>query len=125
MIKILFAVFLFLHGIAHLVGFVVPWRIMRVEEMPYKTTLLAGKIDVGDWGIKATGLIWFILATGFFLLGLNVFFKWYEGEVIPYILSLLSLVMCVLGWPDAKIGIAANLFIVSFLIWNHYHPLPI
>ena len=58
----LLAAFFVLHGIAHGVGFVVPWRLMEVEETAYSTTLLAGRWDVGDVGIRLVGLLW--LATG-------------------------------------------------------------
>jgi hypothetical protein len=37
--QIVLAVFLFAHGFVHLVGFVVPWRIANLKEMPYKTTV--------------------------------------------------------------------------------------
>ena len=39
------AVVLVAHGVAHLIGFVVPWRLMTLPEMPYKTTLFAGRLD--------------------------------------------------------------------------------
>jgi hypothetical protein len=34
---------LIVHGIAHRIGFLVPWRIAKLEEAPYKTTLLNGR----------------------------------------------------------------------------------
>lgn len=30
------------HGVIHLIGFVVPWRLADVEGSPYRTTVLAG-----------------------------------------------------------------------------------
>lgn len=53
--EIALAGFLLLHGVAHLVGFAVPWRLVRSEEVPYKTTILSGTVDVGDVGIRILG----------------------------------------------------------------------
>lgn len=46
MLGILAAIGLILHGLIHLFGFVVPWRITMEEQ--YSTTLFAGKLDVGE-----------------------------------------------------------------------------
>lgn len=50
------ALILFGHGFAHLVGFVVPWRMTTLPQMPYKTTVLADAIDVGNAGIRVVAL---------------------------------------------------------------------
>ena len=45
------------HGIAHTAGFAVAWRLTASSEIPYHTTLLNGRLDVGDGGGRiATGL---------------------------------------------------------------------
>jgi hypothetical protein len=41
-------IFLIAHGIAHLVGFVVSWRIGTLEGAVYKTTILGGMVDHPD-----------------------------------------------------------------------------
>ena len=40
------------HGIAHLPGFAVPWRLMTSAELPYKTTAFGGAIEIGDTGAR-------------------------------------------------------------------------
>ena len=54
--RLFFAVFLLMHGIAHLVGFVVPWKLAEMEDAPYKTTIFLDKIDLGDTGIRINGV---------------------------------------------------------------------
>ena len=49
--RIALGIFLILHGVAHLPGFVVPWRLANIKDVPYKTTLLSGRFDIGDAGI--------------------------------------------------------------------------
>jgi hypothetical protein len=60
------------HAIAHLVGFLVPWKVLELEEIPYKTTLLAGRIDVADNGIRVVGILWLFVAIAFTASGAGV-----------------------------------------------------
>src|SRR3989304_1591381 len=55
------------HGLIHLIGFVVPWKIAAPEGFSYKTTILAGRLDLGDGGIRFVGVLW-LLATVVFVL---------------------------------------------------------
>jgi hypothetical protein len=52
------AALLLAHGIAHVPGFAVPWRLLSTPEMPYTTTILAGRWDVGAIGIRGVGIAW-------------------------------------------------------------------
>ena len=48
------AFLLFAHGVAHVVGFLIYWRLIpEGQSWTYKTTLLGGLVDVGDAGIRA------------------------------------------------------------------------
>lgn len=109
------SIFFIAHGIAHLVGFVVPWRIATMEEMPYKTSILNGKLTLGDNGIRIYGLFWLILAMAFLVLATAILLHqgWWV-TVSPY-LAFSSLLFCLLSWPDARIGILINLLIIFLL----------
>lgn len=48
--NIVLALLLFGHGLAHLPGFLAFWKLATFKEMPYKTAILAGNINVGDFG---------------------------------------------------------------------------
>jgi hypothetical protein len=52
-----FSLFLVLHGIAHLPGFLVPWRLAAPAEMRY-TTVLGGSADLGRVGIRIVSILW-------------------------------------------------------------------
>jgi hypothetical protein len=110
------AIVLLIHGFAHLVGFVVPWRIAKLEEAPYKTTLLGGKLDVGDAGIRILGLVWLLVAVAFFVSGIALLFAsgWWWSYTL--IVAGISLVLCVLGLPDSKFGIPINVAILGYLL---------
>ena len=113
---IIFGIFLIAHGIAHLVGFVTYWKIASFEEMPYKTTLLADRMDIGDVGIRIVGVLWLLTGLAFAVLGVGVIALqpwWYP--LVLY-LVLFSLVMCILGWPDARFGVLINVILLVLLV---------
>jgi hypothetical protein len=110
------AIILLIHGIAHLVGFVVPWRIAKLEEAPYKTTLMGGRLDVGDAGIRIVGVVWLLIALAFFVSGTALLFLsgWWWSYTL--VVAAISLVLCVLGLPDSKFGIPINVVILGYLL---------
>jgi hypothetical protein len=108
------SVLLLVHGFAHVVGFVGPWH--PGENVAYKTTLFAGRIDVGDGGIKIVGLLWMLAALAFAVAGCSAFagLPWWPSFAL--LVSLVSLAMCVAGWPDTKVGAAVNAGLVVILL---------
>ncbi len=118
MIRIVVAILLIGHGLVHLLGFVVPWRLASLEEMPYKTTLLAGTLDVGATGIRAVGLLWLLAAIGFVAAGVAVLtlHPWWGSITLG--VTLFSLALCVLGWPDARFGLLINVAILAYLFFE-------
>lgn len=108
MLRLALAVFMALHGIAHFVGFAVPWRLLEAEEMPYATTLLGGRLDVGDAGIKGVGLVWLVLGIAFVGAGVMTGLDRAGWPRLVLLVSAVSLVWSVLGWPAARIGVAVN-----------------
>jgi hypothetical protein len=113
--QIIIAIVLFIHGFAHLVGFVVPWKITTLEEVPYKTTILNGKIDFGNVGIRIVGIAWLIIALAFFICCYLIFSQNPKWFIFVNVTILISFILCILGWPDSKIGVFANFFILLVL----------
>ncbi len=110
----LFALLLIAHGIAHLVGFVVPFGLMAVPDLAARTTIFGGALDVGDAGAKAVGIVWLALALGFCASGASVLAGWWDVVWVVR-LAAISLVFCLVGWPDARIGLFVNLAIIVAL----------
>lgn len=115
-IRIAVGLYLVVHGFAHLVGFVVPWKIATLEEEPYKTTLICGTIEVGDVGIRIVGFLWLAVAVAFFAAALGSFMLQAWWRPLTFYLSIVSLILCILGLPGAKIGILANVVIFAYLL---------
>lgn len=115
-VRIILAGLLLAHATAHLVGFVVPWRLATLAEMPYRTTVLGGALDLGPVGVRIYGLLWLALALAFFVAGAALLFSagwWYRLTLIT---AGWSLVMCVAGWPDTRIGVFLNLALLALAI---------
>jgi hypothetical protein len=106
--RIAIAVIMTLHGIAHLVGFAVPWRLAALPGGIYPTTLLAGRVAVGEAGMRAVGVVWLLLALGFVAVALGAVLEragWVQAAVG---VALVSLMWTLVGWPDARIGAVVN-----------------
>ena len=114
--RIALAIILIGHGVAHLVGFVVPWRIAKLEDMPPKTTLLAGRLDIGQEGIRIVGVLWLLAAIAFAVSGISLAFQtpWWPPFTVAT--AAFSLVLAVLGWPDSRIGVVVDAVILAYLL---------
>lgn len=106
------------HGIAHLVGFVSSWRIAELAELPYKTTIVGGRLDVGDVGARLVGLLWLIAALMFIAAAAGVAMQAQWAARLTAFVVAVSLALCVAGWPDARLGVPVNLALVALLLVN-------
>jgi hypothetical protein len=113
-LRLAIGVFLIAHGIAHLAGFVVPWQLMKSPDLPYRTTIFGGAIDVGVVGIKIVGILWLLLAIAVAGLGTS-----YLANRMSYPAAFgvvgASLLMSIAGWPDARIGVVINVVLLAVL----------
>jgi hypothetical protein len=112
--RIAVGIYLLVHGFCHFVGFLVPWKIITSKEEPYKTTLLAGALDVGDLGIRLVGVLWLLAGLAIITAGVGALASWPWWRGATFALALTSLVLCVFGLPGAKIGILANLLLLAY-----------
>lgn len=69
MLPLIIGIFFILHGLVHLLWFVVPWRITTVDGLPYSTRVLGQRFDVGDTGIRMVGLLWLAATLGWVIAG--------------------------------------------------------
>jgi hypothetical protein len=113
--RFVLAFFLLAHGVAHLAGFVSSWKFATLAELPYKTTVFSGRVDVGDAGIRVMGALWLLAALAFLVAAIAVATE--AGWAVRFTLAgiIASLMLCVVGWPDARIGVAVNVGLVLLL----------
>lgn len=115
MLRWTLSVIFIVHGFSHLVGFVVPWGIGEVKDAPYKTTLLADAIDVGDTGIRAFGVLWLMAALAFVLAGFACLTSQTWWVAFATWAAAFSLALSILGWPESRIGVIVDFLILALL----------
>ncbi len=113
--RILLAVLMGVHRIAHLPGFLASWQIGRVEGLVYKTTVLSGHLDLGHAGIRTVALLWLFASLGFLLAASGAILGRSFWLPCAAIVATSSLVLSVLSWPDSRIGVAVNLVVLALL----------
>ncbi|MFC1726411.1 ABC transporter permease [candidate division KSB1 bacterium] len=116
MVRIIVSVILALHGLIHLLGFVVYLKIAEVKDLPYKTTIFAGRINLGESGIKVIGILWMLAALGFVVSTVGVFGLTGWWQAVTLYVTIFSLLVTVSGIPDSVFGAAVNVIILAYLI---------
>jgi hypothetical protein len=116
MIRVILALFLILHGLVHLLWFIVPWHLMTVEGLPYSTKIVAGRLDIGDSGIRFVGLLWALATLAFIVAGVGLLFSTSWWFVITVGATLFSLCLSVLAWPDSRWSALIDILILAILL---------
>lgn len=119
--RVTLAILMFLHGLAHLVGFVGSWRLVESAELPYKTTVLAGRVDLGDGGVRVMGVLWLAAAIMFCVVAVGALTHrtWWPAAATS--VALVSLALSAVAWPEARVGVPVNLAILaSIMLGRHF-----
>lgn len=106
--------FLVLHGAIHLLGTVVYMRFAEIDGFGFKTTVLGGKVDLGESGIRVFGALWLLPALGFSLAAMSLWLGW---PWIPSLVAsaLVSLVLTGADWNIAFMGGIADAAILALI----------
>ena len=113
------ALLLLVHGIAHLGEFAGSFRLGLAAEIPYRTTVLHGRVDVGDGGIRLLGVVWLALAVVFVVVGTGAALDttWWVG--VAAVATMTSLLMTLLDTPRTHIGLWMNIGILAALLLSY------
>ena len=116
-ITVIAAAILFLHGLIHLMGSAAYLKLAEIEQLPYKTTVLNGRWDLGSSGTTIFGILWAVAAIGFILTAIAFFGNWDWWRFGLIGVTLFSLVLTSLDWSVANAGVIVNLtiFLILFL----------
>jgi hypothetical protein len=110
------AVLLVAHGLIHLMGTAVYLKLGRIEGLPYKTTLLGGRWDLGEEGMLAFGALWVLPAVGFVLAGAALWAGWPAWRPMLVAVAAFSLVLTLLDWASAHAGAVINIVILGAVL---------
>ena len=114
----LFVAALFAHGLAHLVGFLAYTRLWTIRPSAYRSRLLRDRLRIPDPMERALGVVWLLLALGFFVVGSGVGLgrTWWPESAVG--VTLASLVMCLVGLPASWIGALVDVGILLALLFR-------
>lgn len=111
---------IFTHGLIHLIGVVVYWQLAVVNEIPYKTTLLGERWDIGETGTRIFGLLWLLGTFGFVVTAASMAFRTAWWQPVLLVTTLFSLVITILDWDAAKFGAITNIIILIILFVEQF-----
>ena len=113
---IIASIVLFLHGLIHLMGTVAYMRLAVIQQLPYKTTVLGGRWDLGASGTAVYGALWAVAAIGFIVAAAALLIGWQWWQPVLVGVMLLSLALTALDWDVAFAGVILNIAILA-LLW--------
>lgn len=114
-LKLTAALVLALHGLVHLMGTTSYLQLGGLQVLPYKTTLLNGRWDVGAAGMSVYGVLWAAAALGFVVAAVAFWVAWGKWRTLLTGVTLFSLVLTALDSSEAFVGIIVNLIILALL----------
>src|SRR5262245_36004417 len=111
MMRLALGVLMLMHGVAHMVGFAGAWKLKA--GIPYKTTILAGHLTLGDAGIRAFGIAWALVAVAFAVTGAAALSNrsWWIPATL--IVTVASLMLTLVETPEARIGTWVNVALLG------------
>lgn len=109
--RVAIAVFLLLHGLAHLVGFLEPWGLVSetgTHGAARRTGVLLGGRSLTIGLARGSSVLWLAAAGAFSIVAYGVWqgTPWSLGALIAVLI--VSLVLTVVWWPAARIGAGIN-----------------
>src|SRR5688500_16340652 len=113
MVRVLFIALLFIHGLIHLIGFYSEWKLGS-------SSMLSGKtlFALTNNASHVSGVIWLITALTWMTAGILCFLKRDSFWIPAFVAIVLSQLLIIFYWHDAKFGTIANGIILVVVIIN-------
>jgi hypothetical protein len=107
------AVVLALHGLIHVLGFLALWQLAQIDGLPYRTTVIDGRFEIGETGARLLGLAWLVLVPAFLACAYGLFrgARWAVPAIA--LVAAVSLVVSILGLPESRPGLMFDVAILA------------
>jgi hypothetical protein len=116
--RILLAMLLTAHALAHIPEFLVSWRLIADRpDLPYRSTVLGGRVRIGATSRRVLGLLWLLVGFTVGLAAVQLFRNTDDWWGATLVAAATSSVMTAIGWPDSKTGVVINVVVIVFLVW--------
>ena len=114
-LTIIASIVLVLHSLVHLMGTAAYMKLVEIQQLPYKTTVLGGRWDLRPSGTAVYGALWGVAAIGFILTVVALLGGWNWWQPVLVGVTLFSLVLTALDWGAASAGAIINIAILAIL----------
>ena len=113
-LRYLVAVILALHGLIHTLGFAATWGLGQINAIS-STPTFPGGLATGGAVPRLLGVVWLLLAVAFIVaaVGLATTSAWWKALLLAA--TMVSLLLCVAWWSDAKFGLVIDAIILVVL----------
>src|SRR5687768_16300477 len=105
--RLVFTLFLLFHGLLHLPSFITAFSLARINELTGKTLLPLSGIS-----IKIAGILWLFTGLLFTITAIAYLVKKYWWWLAGAIAIIISQVLIIIFWPDAKFGTIINIILL-------------
>lgn len=112
--RLVAALLLALHGMAHLVGFRAAF--WPAPGLPVRSSLFGGLLGVGYFGTRALGVLWLLLALGYLLSAVLFLARHPSWSAVTLGVTCTSAMMCLLFWPEARIGLVIDVVLLAIVL---------
>jgi hypothetical protein len=119
------AIIVGVHGLIHLIGFAVPWRLMTSAEIADPGTALWGRVALSEPMPQVIGLVWLIVAVVLTVaaVGLWTGRGWARSVLAAGAIS--SVPIAVLGLPSTVMGLAVDVALLALVAaWPRTRAVP-
>jgi hypothetical protein len=109
----LFAGFLAAHGVVHVIGFAINWRLASSNELSYTTDVFGGHVDVGTAGIRLIGALWLLAAAAYIYAAILV---WRHSPLAIQVLlgaTALSALLCLTKLSGEWFGLVIDIVLFA------------
>jgi len=114
--KIAFAVYLFIHAMAHGVGVLTVSGLVKDSDQPSEPTFLLTGHEPGSWVLKAASVFWLLGLIGFVVAGIGVINEadWAMTALVGA--TVLSTILSIIWVKAAPFGLVANLIVIAIML---------
>ncbi|MFN8630913.1 MAG: hypothetical protein U0838_11530 [Chloroflexota bacterium] len=116
MARRIFAVFVGIHGIIHLLGVLPAWRLPAPDGMVHTTTVLFGHVEIGETGAQLLGIAWVVVGALLVATAVRVWLGRPGAAVAVIGAAAASAVLCVLYLDVAEAGLTVDACLISVLL---------
>jgi hypothetical protein len=113
MIKWILLAILVLHGVIHVLGTLAEWNLVEIEDFSGKTL-----ITLSDSVKKGLGFVWLIVMLLFLISAYGLYDDQDWWQILTIISIVISQILIIIWWPDAKFGTIANILIVALMYYD-------